>query len=374
MNILSPSIEPQASGHIIEQQQFIREILEKGFAYESNGSVYFDVEKYHKSYNYGKLSGRKIEDLRSNTRELDGQQEKRSNLDFALWKKASPEHIMRWPSEWSDGFPGWHLECSVMSEKYLGQSFDIHGGGMDLLFPHHECEIAQSVSVKGKDAVKYWVHNNMITINNQKMSKSLGNFINLGDFFSGKNDLLDQAYSPMTIRFFMLQAHYRSTLDFSNEALKAAEKGLDRMFKALELLPKIKSSDNSSVNIHTIEKNCFEALSDDLNTPVAISHLFDAVKIIYSASDGKEQLTARDIKALGGLFKVVLEDILGMISEDSSESTNNLQNELIDTLLSIRQQAKMNQDFTTADHIRTRLDEMGIRIKDKKDGYEWEWK
>lgn len=374
MNILSPSIEPQASGHIIEQQQLIREILDKGFAYESNGSVYFDVEKYHKVYNYGKLSGRKIEDLLSNSRELDGQHEKRSSLDFALWKKASQEHIMHWPSEWSEGFPGWHLECSTMGAKYLGEPFDIHGGGMDLLFPHHECEIAQSVSAKGKEIVKYWVHNNMITINNQKMSKSLGNFINLEDFFSGNNDLLDQPYAPMTIRFFMLQAHYRSTLDFSNEALKAAEKGLDRMFKALELLPKIKPSDTSSGQIATIEKNCFESLSDDLNTPVAISHLFELVKIIYSAYDDKENLSSKDIKAMGIIFKVVLEDILGIVSEESEKSSNNIQTELIDMLLSIRQQAKQNKDFSTADSIRNKLEELGILIKDKKDGFEWEWK
>ncbi|MBT5424652.1 MAG: cysteine--tRNA ligase, partial [Bacteroidetes bacterium] len=268
LNVRKPSIEPRASGHIIEQQNMVRQILEAGYAYESNGSVYFDVEKYNQSFAYGKLSGRKLEDLLSTTRELEGQKEKKNPFDFALWKKASPEHLMHWPSEWSEGFPGWHLECSAMSTKYLGEEFDIHGGGMDLLFPHHECEIAQSQIANGREAVKYWVHNNMITINGQKMGKSLGNFITLDQLFEGDHELLDQSYSPMTIRFFILQAHYRSTLDFSNDALKAAEKGLNKLLKAWETLQGIKASSHSTIQVDDLEQSCESAMNDDLNTPI----------------------------------------------------------------------------------------------------------
>ncbi|MBQ1989661.1 MAG: cysteine--tRNA ligase, partial [Rikenellaceae bacterium] len=280
LGVLPPSIEPHASGHIIEQIEYVKKILDKGLAYISNGSVYFDVEAYNAQYNYGKLSGRNLDDIKANTRELDGQSDKRNSFDFALWKKASPEHIMRWPSPWSDGFPGWHMECSAMSAKYLGEQFDIHGGGMDLMFPHHECEIAQSTAACGHDSARYWVHNNMITINGQKMGKSLGNFITLEELFTGNHKLLEQAYSPMTIRFFILQAQYRSTLDFSNEALKAAEKGMDRLMKAVETLSKIKPSAASTVDPSDLERRCAEAMADDLNSPMVISALFDWVRTI----------------------------------------------------------------------------------------------
>ena len=286
LNVLPPSIEPHASGHIIEQIEYIKKIIEAGYAYVSNGSVYFDVVKYNKDHHYGKLSGRNIDDLLNTTRELDGQSEKHNSFDFALWKKASPEHIMRWPSPWSDGFPGWHLECSTMSTKYLGEEFDIHGGGMDLLFPHHECEIAQSVAAQGHETVHYWMHNNMITINGQKMGKSLGNFITLDEFFSGNHKLLQQPYSPMTIRFFILQAHYRSTVDFSNEALQASEKALQRMLEGWDNLSKIEPAEVSTVDVKTIRERCYEAMTDDLSTPIVISHLFEAVKIINTVLAG----------------------------------------------------------------------------------------
>lgn len=307
LNVLSPSIEPYASGHIIEQQLMVDKILQNGFAYESNGSIYFDVEKYNKKYGYGKLSGRKLEELFENTRELDGQKEKRSSYDFALWKKASPEHIMQWPSKWGNGFPGWHLECSVMSTKYLGEKFDIHGGGMDLIFPHHECEIAQNVAASGKEAVKYWIHNNMITINGQKMARSLGNFITLSELFSGSHKLLEQPYSPMTIRFFILQAHYRSTIDFSNSALQAAGKGLQRLLTAVKTLRNLKTSPTSSFSIEELEKKCYEALNDDLNSAILISHLMDAVRTINSINDGNDSITQNDLDKLTLLFKTFIE-------------------------------------------------------------------
>ncbi|MEN9443188.1 MAG: cysteine--tRNA ligase, partial [Bacteroidota bacterium] len=305
LNVQDPSIEPHASGHILEQQHLVQEILDNGFAYESQGSVYFDVPKYNTQHPYGILSGRNVEDMQANTRSLAGQDEKRSPLDFALWKKASPEHIMRWPSKWSDGFPGWHLECSVMSRKYLGAEFDIHGGGMDLQFPHHECEIAQNTASKGHSAVRYWMHNNMITINGQKMGKSLGNFITLEQMFSGDHPLLAQAYNPSTIRFFILQAHYRSTLDFSNEALQAAEKGFKRLMAAWTTLKKIVPAAQSSdeVKVAEISQRCFDAIADDLNTPILISELFDAVRVVNSLADGKMQIAASDLETLRKLFR-----------------------------------------------------------------------
>ena len=293
LNVKSPSIEPRASGHIIEQQDMIRKILDGGYAYESNGSIYFDVEKYNEKYHYGRLSGRKLEDLLSDTRELEGQSEKRNPFDFALWKKASPEHIMRWPSEWSEGFPGWHLECSAMSSRYLGEEFDIHGGGMDLLFPHHECEIAQSTIAHGHPSVRHWMHNNLITINGQKMGKSLGNFITLDELFSGNHDMLEQSYSPMTIRFFMLQAHYRSTLDFSNEALQAAEKGLEKLGTAMESLMNLAAADKSTLDIKSYSESLYDAMNDDMNTPILIGRLFEGVKWINLMKEGKETLTGR---------------------------------------------------------------------------------
>ena len=306
LNVLPPSIEPHASGHIIEQIEYIKKIIEAGYAYVSNGSVYFDVVKYNKDHHYGKLSGRNIDDLLNTTRELDGQSEKHNSFDFALWKKASPEHIMRWPSPWSDGFPGWHLECSTMSTKYLGEEFDIHGGGMDLLFPHHECEIAQSVAAQGHETVHYWMHNNMITINGQKMGKSLGNFITLDEFFSGNHKLLQQPYSPMTIRFFILQAHYRSTVDFSNEALQASEKALQRMLEGWDNLSKIEPAEVSTVDVKTIRERCYEAMNDDLSTPIVISHLFEAVKIINTVLAGGATLSAEDSAHLKETFRIFL--------------------------------------------------------------------
>lgn len=373
LNVLPPSIEPRASGHIIEQIELVKRILDNGFAYESNGSIYFDVETYHNKHSYGKLSGRVIEDMMSSTRELDGQDEKRNGIDFALWKKAAPEHIMRWPSPWSVGFPGWHLECSAMSTKYLGEPFDIHGGGMDLLFPHHECEIAQSVAANGKEAVRYWMHNNMITINGQKMGKSLGNFITLEELFTGKHKLLDQAYSPMTIRFFILQAHYRSTLDFSNEALQAAEKGLGRLMAASRMLSKVKPSKSSSVNVDELRDKAFAALCDDLNSPIAIATLFDWVRIINSLAEGKEQITQPDLDELASLFNSLMFDILGLTDEQTAGSKHaELTGKLIELLLEMRMQAKANKDYAKSDQIRDQLTELGVTVRDRKDGFDWE--
>ncbi len=373
LNTLSPSIEPRASGHIIEQQIMVEQIMQKGFAYESNGSVYFDVEKYNLQHQYGKLSGRNLDDILHNSRQLEGQGEKKNPFDFALWKKASPEHIMQWPSIWSYGFPGWHLECSAMSTKYLGETFDIHGGGLDLQFPHHECEIAQSTAALGHESVRYWMHNNMITINGQKMARSLGNFITLDELFSGKHELLQQPYSPMTIRFFILQAHYRSTVDFSNEALQAAEKGLDRLMKAVELLPKLKTAKESSVNVEELTQNCYNAINDDLNSPILIAHLFDGVRIINSIHDGKASINEVDLDSLKSLYHTVVFEILGLKNEnDTSSRSNEILSQAIGLILELRQEAKINKDWATSDRIRNELTRMGIEVKDRKDGFEWQ--
>ena len=371
LNVLPPSIEPQASGHIIEQIAFVQRILDAGYAYESEGSVYFDVEKYNRDHHYGVLSGRNIEDMRENTRELDGQSEKRHSIDFALWKKAAPEHIMRWPSPWSTGFPGWHLECSAMGTKYLGEEFDIHGGGMDLIFPHHEAEIAQSCAGLGHDSVKYWMHNNMITINGQKMGKSLGNFITLDEFFTGNHELLTQAYAPMTIRFFILQAHYRSTVDFSNEALQASEKGLERLLEGYTRLQKLKPSAQSSVDVAGLRAKCEEAMCDDLNTPMVISHLFEALKAVNLAHDGKATLSADDLTELQSVFHLFVEDLLGLQTADSLGTGLEAYKKAVDLLLDIRMEAKRNKDWTTSDRIRNELAAIGFEIKDTKDGVEW---
>ena len=371
LNVLPPSIEPQASGHIIEQIAFVQKILDAGYAYESEGSVYFDVEKYNRDHHYGVLSGRNIEDMRENTRELDGQSEKRHSIDFALWKKAAPEHIMRWPSPWSVGFPGWHLECSAMGTKYLGEEFDIHGGGMDLIFPHHEAEIAQSCAGLGHDSVKYWMHNNMITINGQKMGKSLGNFITLDEFFTGNHKLLTQAYAPMTIRFFILQAHYRSTVDFSNEALQASEKGLERLLEGYTRLQKLKPSAQSSVDVAGLRAKCEEAMCDDLNTPMVISHLFEALKAVNLAHDGKATLSADDLTELQSVFHLFVEDLLGLQTADSLGTGLEAYKKAVDLLLDIRMEAKRNKDWTTSDRIRNELAAIGFEIKDTKDGVEW---
>ncbi len=375
LNVLPPSIEPRATGHIIEQIDAVEKILKSGYAYESKGSVYFDVEKYAKNFPYGELSGRKIEDLQANTRDLDGQDEKHSPLDFAIWKKASPEHIMRWPSRWSDGFPGWHMECTAMSCKYLGETFDIHGGGMDLTFPHHEAEIAQSKAAFGHDSVHYWMHNNMITLNGQKMGKSLGNAISLDDFFDGNHTLLEKAYSPMTIRFFMLTAQYRSTLDFSNEALQAAEKGMDRLLKAVETLEKLDAKTESTVNIAELKDKCYAAMNDDLNSPIAIAHLFDGVKMINSIADGKASISVDDLEALKSLYSTFVFEIFGLKKPEAESSANTAAYEkAIDLLLQLRMEAKANKDWATADKIRDELANLGFVVKDTKDGFSWELK
>ena len=370
LNVLPPSIEPHASGHIIEQIAFVQKILDAGYAYVSEGSVYFDVEKYNRDHHYGKLSGRNIDELLETTRELDGQTEKRRSIDFALWKKAAPEHIMHWPSPWSEGFPGWHMECSAMGTKYLGEEFDIHGGGMDLMFPHHECEIAQSVAALGHETVHYWMHNNMITINGQKMGKSLGNFITLDEFFTGSHPLLTQAFSPMTIRFFILQAHYRSTVDFSNEALQASEKGLARLLEAYERLQKIVPAAQSTIDVKGLRDRCEEAMCDDLNTPIVISHLFDACKAINTVADGKGSISAADLEELKAVFSLFVEDVLG-IKTEADDNKNDAYKKAVDLLLDLRLQAKQNKDWATSDKIRNELTALGFSIKDTKDGFEW---
>lgn len=374
LNVETPSIEPYASGHIIEQIEFVKKILADGFAYESNGSVYFDVEKYNAKYNYGRLSGRNLDDIIANTRELDGQGDKRHSYDFALWKKASPEHIMRWPSPWGEGFPGWHMECSAMSTRYLGERFDIHGGGMDLMFPHHECEIAQSTAALGHDSARYWVHNNMITINGQKMGKSLGNFITLEELFTGSHKLLAQAYSPMTIRFFVLQAQYRSTLDFSNEALQAAEKGLDRLMKGVESLGKVKPAETSTVDPAELENRCRAAMDDDLNSPMAISALFDWVRIINQLVDGQQSITAADLEELKATVYRYTFDILGLRDEKAAgaASGRDYVTPLVEMLLDERLKARAAKDWAASDRIRDGLAAAGIRVKDRKDGSDWE--
>ena len=469
LNVQTPSIEPHASGHIIEQIDFVKRIFDAGYAYESNGSVYFDVEKYNKDYHYGKLSGRNLEDIVANTRDLDGQSDKQNSFDFALWKKASPEHIMRWPSPWSDGFPGWHMECSAMSCKYLGEQFDIHGGGMDLMFPHHECEIAQATAALGKDSARYWVHNNMITIDGQKMGKSYGNFITMEELFNGKHAKLEQAYSPMTIRFFILQAHYRSTLDFSNAALQAAEKGFDRLMKGVETLNKIDTnyrlqdlihkicnvldmikntlyqgnleiSDNAKqilrdkisqcvldsnsdlkalgefckywksfkdgqnlsrsvldprdddfyllvaeihnidtlleefINVTDLEKRCREAMDDDLNSPMVISAMFDYVRIINQIAEGKRTISLEELAELKRIVNLYVFDILGLRNEkqDGAAGGGDMLAKVVDMILAVRQDAKANKDWATSDKIRNELTAIGIRVKDRKDGVDWE--
>ena len=372
LNVKRPSIEPRASGHIIEQLQIVKEILDKGYAYEKNGSVYFDVEKYDKDHRYGTLSGRVLDELLSTTRELEGQSEKHNSFDFALWKKATPTHIMRWPSPYSEGFPGWHIECTAMSTRYLGDQFDIHGGGMDLLFPHHECEIAQSVAAKGKTPARYWIHNNMITINGQKMGKSLGNFITLEEFFTGNHKLLDKAWSPMTIRFFILQAHYRSTVDFSNEALQAAEKGLERLMNALEQMEKIKPAGQSTFDVQNFKNKCYAALNDDLNSPVLIAHLFEGAKIIKAAVAGKESFTKEDLEIFTQTMHLFSEDILGLkVEAEGATAHPQILEGVMKLLLEVRQQAKNAKDFETADRIRDGLKQLGIEVRDSKDGAEW---
>ena len=378
LNVLPPSIEPNASGHIIEQIEFIKKILDNGYAYISNGSVYFDVQKYAQKYNYGALSGRNLDEMLHNTRELDGQEDKHSSADFALWKKASPEHIMRWPSPWGEGFPGWHMECSALGEKYLGKEFDIHGGGMDLMFPHHECEMAQNFAERGTGGVRYWMHNNLITIEGRKMGKSLGNFITLDELFSGSNPILEQAYTPMTVRFFILQAHYRGTLDFSNSALQAAEKGLKRLMQAAKDAEALKESDSSTEGvaeqISKIREDIFTALCDDMNTPVAISYIYELVKIVNNAKEGRVNVAKAEKDAICYLFKDVVTDILGLVDEEASQSSEGQSNttKVIDGLMNYiiedRKAARANKDWGKSDQIRDTLKALGIQLKDNKDG------
>ncbi len=371
-NITTPSIEPTATAHIIEQIAMIERIIANGYAYVVNGSVYFDVPAYAKKHAYGELSGRKIDELMVNTRDTEGQDDKRSPLDFALWKKAEKGHLMFWPSPWSQGFPGWHLECSVMSTKYLGRTFDIHGGGMDLKFPHHECEIAQSVAADGIAPVRYWMHGNMLTVNGRKMAKSEGNGFTPEELISGDHKLLERGYSPMTVRFFMLQSHYASTLDFSNEALQAAEKGLQKMMAAVATLAKLKPSvDGEAADITALEQACYDAMNDDMNTPVMIAHLFDGVRIINSANDGKVALTTTDLAQLRALFDTMLFAVLGLLPEDR-RSGDDLTATLMATLLGLRADAKAAKDFALSDRIRDRLAAAGVTIKDTKEGTVWE--
>ena len=391
LNVAPPSIEPRASGHILEQIEAVKKILDSGYAYESNGSVYFDVAKYNSDHHYGVLSGRNLDDTLEGTRSLDGQSDKKAPYDFAIWKKAEPEHIMRWPSPWGEGFPGWHLECSVMGEKYLGEVFDIHGGGMDLMFPHHECEIAQNVACRGTQGVHYWVHNNMITINGQKMGKSLGNFITLPQLFSGEHEKLERAYSPMTVRFFILQAHYRSTLDFSNEALQAAEKGLKRLMQAArdlyamagrkepqyaygEELFGVAPDSCKAVNeaVRKVFDGVYDALCDDINTPICLAHISEALKIINSAKAGQVNLGKEDIDTLCQLFDDIVFGVLGLKDEElSGGSTGEVIGGLMEMVLEQRAAAKAAKDWTTSDHIREKLTALGIKVKDTKDGVEW---
>lgn len=366
-NALPPSIEPTATGHIVEQIEMIQSILDEGLAYEVNGSVYFDVNKYNETGEYGKLSGRNIEELISGTRDLDGQSEKRNPLDFALWKKASPEHIMRWSSPWSIGFPGWHLECSVMSSKYLGEQFDIHGGGMDLKFPHHECEIAQCNAANKQEPVKYWMHTNMLTLNGKRMSKSTGNTLLPEELFTGNNDILDKGFSPTVVRFFMMQAHYASPLDFSNDALVAAEKGFNRLMDGIATLNSISPSKESSFDVDNWVKSCYTAMNDDFNTPILIANLFEGIKAINSAKNGKESFTAKDIELIGKTLSEFTFDVLGLISESDSGSSDKLKG-VVEMLIEMRNEARATKNWALSDKIRDELAELGIQLNDGKDG------
>src|SRR5690554_1142056 len=368
-NAHPPSIEPTATGHIIEQIQIIEQIIDEGFAYEKNGSVYFDVLKYNETNNYGKLSGRQLEDMIPNTRELAAQSDKKNPQDFALWKKAEPEHIMRWPSPWSDGFPGWHLECTAMSTKYLGEKFDIHGGGMDLKFPHHECEIAQAEACNHTDPVNYWMHANMLTLNGKKMSKSTGNFILPEQMFTGENDILSKPFSPTSIKFFMYQAHYRSILDFSSDAMEASEKGFSRLMDAYRTLDSLKVSENSSTDIESWRKDCYAAMNDDFNSPILIAHLFEAAKFINGVKEGKETITKEDLEVLKETMHGFIFEVMGLqdVSAESSVDGEKL-SAAVELLIELRNQARANKDFATSDRIRDELSSKGIQLKDGKDG------
>ncbi|WP_417854515.1 cysteine--tRNA ligase [Xanthomarina gelatinilytica] len=369
-NFLPPSIEPTATGHIIEQIELIKTIIDNGFAYEVNGSVYFDVLKYNETNNYGILSKRKVEDLIHNTRELDGQSDKKNPQDFALWKKAEPQHIMRWPSPWSDGFPGWHLECTAMSTKYLGEHFDIHGGGMDLKFPHHECEIAQNQAAKGQTPVNYWMHANMLIMNGKKMAKSTGNFILPNEIFSGDNPHITKGFSPSVARFFMLQAHYRSVLDFTNDGLLASEKGFNRLMEAINLLDSLPTSTSSTFNVSEWKQSCYDALNDDFNSPILIAHLFEAAKYINQIKDAKASITKDDLAELKKAIHAFVFDIMGLeeLTTTDNKGTNEKLTGTVDLLIKLRQEARANKNFALSDQIRDELQTLGIQLKDGKDG------
>ena len=367
-NFLPPSIEPTATGHIIEQIEIIKKIIETGIGYEANGSVYFDVVKFNETNHYGRLSGRNIEDMLANTRDLDGQSDKRNPQDFALWKKAEPQHIMRWPSPWSDGFPGWHLECTAMSTKYLGNHFDIHGGGMDLKFPHHECEIAQNEACTGQTPVNYWLHANMLTLNGKKMAKSTGNNILPGEILSGENTILSKAFSASVTRFFMLQAHYRSILDFSDDAIVAAEKGYKRLMEAMSSLESIPAAAQSTLNIAEWKQLCYDAMNDDFNTPILIAQLFEGVRFVNLLKEGKETLTTEDITTFATAMNAFVFDVLGLESENASEGNNDKLEGTVNLLIEMRKQARENKNFALSDQIRDQLLALGIQLKDGKDG------
>ncbi|MEL6918966.1 MAG: cysteine--tRNA ligase [Bacteroidota bacterium] len=367
-NFLPPSIEPTATGHIIEQIEIIKDILQKGYAYEKNGSVYFDVKKFSETHNYGKLSGRKLEDMIANTRALAAQDEKKNPQDFALWKKAEPQHIMRWPSPWGDGFPGWHLECTAMSTKYLGETFDIHGGGMDLKFPHHECEIAQAEASNGQSPVKYWLHANMLTLNGKKMAKSTGNNILPLEIFSGENNILSKPFSPSVVRFFMMQAHYTSILDLSNDALLASEKGYSKLMDSMESIEGLATSDNSNFDIGEWRQKCYDAMNDDFNTPILIAHLFEAVKHTNLVKEGNGSITANDKKLLQKTMHEFAFDVLGLEAKKTSESGTDKLSDVVNLLIQLRNEARANRDFATSDKIRDQLSAMGIQLKDGKEG------
>ena len=367
-NFLPPSIEPTATGHIIEQIEIVQQIINNGFAYETNGSVYFDIVKFNKSHHYGKLSGRNIEDMLANTRDTEGQSDKKNAQDFALWKKAEPEHIMRWPSPWGIGFPGWHLECTAMSTKYLGEKFDIHGGGMDLKFPHHECEIAQNEACKGHSPVNYWMHANMLTLNGKKMAKSTGNNILPGEIFTGNSPFLTKAFSPNVARFFMLQAHYRSVLDFSNDAILAAEKGVTRLMEGIHLCTEIETSPTSSVDVMSWKQNCYDAMNDDFNTPILIAHLFEGIRLVNVLNDKRETITATDLAELKNTLEVFTFDVLGIKNEKTSNDTTHKLEGVLEMLVEMRKAARENKNWALSDEIRDKLLVLDIQLKDGKEG------
>jgi cysteinyl-tRNA synthetase len=368
LNFLPPSIEPTATGHIIEQQEIIQKIIDNGFAYESNGSVYFDVKKFNETHHYGKLSGRNIEDMIANTRDLDGVSDKKSPQDFALWKKAEPQHIMRWPSPWGIGFPGWHLECTAMSTKYLGETFDIHGGGMDLKFPHHECEIAQNEACTGHSPVNFWMHANMLILNGKKMAKSTGNFILPNEIFSGGNEILSKSFSPNVTRFFMLQAHYRSVLDFSNDAIVGSEKGFNRLMEGMDLLNKLKTGSSSTLDISAWKKSCYDAMNDDFNTPILIAQLFEGIRFVNLINDGKETITENDLNELKATLNGFIFDVLGITDEQTTNDNSEKLEGVVNLMIQMRNEARANKDFALSDQIRDQLLSVGIQLKDGKDG------